>query len=74
MKNNNNTKKSRALMIFTLTLSVMLIAGAVIASRMGVSSTYIAVGEGVALCMGIGVGFPVILASHGADSKDAGRR
>lgn len=63
MKNTNNSNTNKFMITATLIGCALMVAGAVIASRMGASSNAIAIGICLAMCLGAGVGMPLIIAS-----------
>lgn len=58
---NNGMNKNKAMIAATLIMSVVMIAGAVIASRLGVAANTISVGIAITLCMSVGVIFPMFI-------------
>ncbi|MBP3272256.1 MAG: hypothetical protein J6M17_08570 [Ruminococcus sp.] len=55
--------KNKAVIASTIALTLIAAAGAALASRMGVASTYIALGVSVFECLCIGAGLPLALAA-----------
>lgn len=72
MKNTNKTNINKFMITATLIGCALMVAGAVIASRLGASSKAIAIGICLVMCLGAGAGMPIIMASakKNTDNKD----